>query len=253
MHGSISVCMATCNGARYLRAQLESILAQLGPADELVVSDDASTDDTLAIVAGYGDPRIRVLSGNAWHSPVRNFENALRHVRGEIIVLSDQDDLWLPGRLDLVRQRLAEKVDQVALIMMDGEVVDSVGHPLGPSIFERNRVGTGIVKNIYDNTYTGCCLAFSRPLLDIALPFPKKLPMHDMWLGILAEIFGQVELVPVKTICYRRHGANVSQRASNPVLQVQRRFWLVLNLVGRCGTTRWKRWSGSFSCKAADR
>lgn len=244
---SISVCMATCNGGRYLRAQLESILPQLDPEDELVVSDDSSTDDTLSILADYVDPRIRVLPENTYYNPVQNFENALCHARGEMIVLSDQDDYWLPGRLDLVRQHLAGRVDQVALVMMDGEVVDAAGNDLGASIFKRNRAGTGILKNVYDNTYTGCCLAFSRPLLEIALPFPKNIPMHDMWLGLLAEIFGQVELIPVRTICYRRHGANASQRASSLILQGQRRFWLVLNLLGRYGKITWKRWSGSFS------
>jgi glycosyltransferase involved in cell wall biosynthesis len=241
--------MATCNGGRYLRAQLESILPQLAPEDEVVVSDDSSTDETLAILADYVDARLRVLPGNTWYNPVQNFENALRHARGEILVLSDQDDYWLPGKLDLVRQHLAARVDQVALVMMDGELVDAAGKDLGTSIFKRNRVGTGILKNIYDNTYTGCCLAFSRPLLEIALPFPKRIPMHDMWLGLLAEIFGQVELIPVKTICYRRHGANASQRSASLYLQGQRRFWLVLNLLGRYGAIRWKRWSGSFICQ----
>lgn len=246
LKGSISVCMATCNGGRYLREQLESILPQLGPEDELVVSDDASIDETLAIISDYVDPRIRVFPGNTFRSPVRNFENALRHARGAIVVLSDQDDCWLPGRLDLVRHRLAGKLDQVALIMMDGELVDAEGRDLGMTIFRRNRAGAGILKNIYDNSYTGCCLAFSRPLLEIALPFPEKIPMHDMWLGLLAEIFGHVEFIPVKTICYRRHGANISRRSSNPLLQVERRFWLAMNLIGRYGTMQWKRWTGLF-------
>lgn len=230
---SISVCMATCNGARYLREQLESILVQLGPDDELVVSDDASNDDTLAIVRSYVDPRLRVLAGNAFGSPVRNFEHALRQARGEILVLSDQDDRWNPGRLDLVRQLLAGKGDRVALIMMDGELVDAAGQPLGGSVFERDHAGAGLCKNIYANTYSGCCMAFSRALLEIALPFPRQVPMHDVWLGLLAELFGEVEFVPIRTICHRRHGGNASYRATSRWLQVRRRFWLVVNLLGR--------------------
>ena len=87
MGAMVSVCMATCNGSRYIRAQLESILEQLGPEDELIISDDASTDDTLDIVGSYGDPRIIILSGTEFPSPVRNFEQALRHARGGIVVL----------------------------------------------------------------------------------------------------------------------------------------------------------------------
>lgn len=246
----LSVCMATCNGARYLREQLESILAQLGPEDELVVSDDASTDDTLAILAGYADPRLRVLAGNRFHSPVRNFEHALQQARGGILVLSDQDDIWLPGRLDLVRQQLERKLERPALIMMDGEIVDAAGKPVGETIFARNRVGTGLAKNIYDNTYTGCCLAFTRPLLELALPLPARLPMHDMWLGLLAELCGEVEFVPVRTIHYRRHGANVSSRSTDRLLQMRRRFWLALNLVRRWATIRKKRLPGNTLSKS---
>jgi glycosyltransferase involved in cell wall biosynthesis len=242
--------MATCNGGRYLREQLESILMQLGPGDELVVSDDVSSDDTLAILAGTADLRLRVLSGNVFHSPVRNFENALYHARGGILVLSDQDDIWLPGRLELVRQYLAEKVDRIALIMMDGEIVDAADQPIGQTVFERNRAGAGLLKNLYDNTYTGCCLAFTRPLLDVSLPFPAKIPMHDMWLGLLAEIFGEVAFVPVKTMRHRRHGANASFRSTDRLLQVRRRLDLVLSLAGRCARIWRKGMSGTGRHKA---
>jgi glycosyltransferase involved in cell wall biosynthesis len=235
--------MATCNGSLYVRAQLESILAQLGPDDELVISDDSSKDDTLAIVKSYPDPRINLLTGNEFHSPIRNFEHALRNARGLIVVLSDQDDIWLPSRLDLVREKLWSKRDRVSLIMMDGELIDSEGHSMGKSVFTNFRAGSGLLKNIYDNTYTGCCLAFTRPLLDIVLPFPVRIPMHDMWLGILAEIYGRVEFVPIKTLLYRRHGNNTSYRSSNVHEQILRRVFLSLSLLQRCiGISIFKRY-----------
>lgn len=233
--------MATCNGSRFIRAQLESILPQLGSGDELIVSDDASTDDTLEIVRSFNDPRIRLLTGNEFRSPVRNFEHALCNASGQIVVLSDQDDVWLPGRLDLVREHLGRHIDQVFLVMMDGEIVDAQGACLEQSIFAANHAGRGILKNIYDNTYTGCCLAFTRPLLEIALPFPHRIPMHDMWLGLLAEIFGQVEFVPAKTIQYRRHGSNTSFSSSSVYKQVMRRVFLSLSLLGRCIDPNYRR------------
>jgi glycosyltransferase involved in cell wall biosynthesis len=236
--------MATCNGSRFIREQLDSILAQLGPDDELIVSDDASTDDTLEIVRSYGDPRISILTGNDFHSPIRNFEHALCHARRQIVVLSDQDDIWLPGRLDLIHEQLDTEVTRISLIMMDGEIVDAGGNCLEKSLFTMNRAGPGLLKNIYDNTYTGCCLAFTRPLLEIALPFPHRIPMHDMWLGILAEIFGRVAFVPVKTIRYRRHAANTSFIRPSVYRQIARRFSLSLNLVKRCIEIRYfKRYS----------
>jgi glycosyltransferase involved in cell wall biosynthesis len=234
----LSVCMATCNGSRFIRAQLESILPQLGPDDELIVSDDGSTDDTTEIVRGYGDPRIRLLTGNRFSSPVRNFEHALDHARGRIIVLSDQDDIWFPGRLALVHQHLDSEVDRVSLIMMDGEIIDADGVCSGASIFDVNCAGAGILKNVFDNTYSGCCLAFTRALLEIALPFPGRIPMHDMWLGLLAEIFGRVEFVPVRTIGYRRHAANTSFIRSSVYRQISRRLSLVLSLTQRCCEVR---------------
>lgn len=233
MDVTLSVCMATYNGSRFVKAQLDSIMPQLGQGDELIISDDGSTDGTLEIISSYNDPRIRILSDNRFSSPVHNFEHLLRHVHGQIVVLSDQDDIWLPGRLDLIHQRLDEKTEQVSLIMMDGEFVDAKGNGLGKTLFSANRAGRGLLKNIYNNTYTGCCLAFTRPLLDIALPFPHRIPMHDMWLGLLAEIFGTVEFVPVVTICYRRHDANASYKRSGIYVQIMRRILLSLCLVKR--------------------
>lgn len=225
--------MATFNGSRFIREQLESVLSQLGPDDELIVSDDASTDDTLDIVRSYDDSRILILTGNEFRSPILNFEHALYHASNTIVVLADQDDIWLPGRVALIHERLDAKAEQAALIMMDGEIVDVVGNRLGESVFAANRVGPGILKNIYDNTYTGCCLAFTRPLLSIVMPFPQRIPMHDMWIGILCEVFGEVDFVPVKTIRYRRHPANTSFVRPSVSVQIMRRFVLSLCLINR--------------------
>ena len=112
----ISVCMATHNGARYLQAQLESILSQLGSGDELIISDDSSTDATLEIIRSFDDTRIRLLTGNRFFSPIYNFENALNWVRGHIIVLSDQDDVWLDNKLETVQRKLTGKLGQPALV-----------------------------------------------------------------------------------------------------------------------------------------
>ena len=158
---------------------------------------------------------------------------------------ADQDDIWLPGRLDLIHERLDSEVEKVSLIMMDGEIVDATGRCLENSIFKAHKAGPGILKNIYDNTYSGCCLAFTRPLLSLALPFPQRIPMHDMWLGLLAEIFGRVEFVPVKTIRYRRHTANTSFIRPQVYEQISRRIFLLLNLVVRCIDIRFFRHESS--------
>jgi len=242
MSRSISVCMATYEGGRWVREQLASILRQLGPEDEVVVSDDGSRDDTVAVVRSFGDPRVRVLTDNAFRSPVRNFENALRHARGELLALSDQDDVWLDGRIEIIRARLSSPPSPVHLVVLDAVVTDEGGIVTDPSLFRRIAAGPGVLKNVYDNTYVGCCLAFTRPLLEIALPFPDRIPMHDMWLGLLAEIFGTVEFVPRPMLAYRRHGGNVTsfRRRFMPLVQIRRRWDLSTNLLRRAVMVRRK-------------
>lgn len=231
----ISVCMASRNGARFIRRQLETILTQLGPADEVVVSDDSSTDDTIAIIKGFADPRIRLFENNTFFSPIFNFEHALKQATGEIIVLSDQDDIWLENKIAVIRERFRRRTAPVCLVALDGCVIDEQERILADSIFKKIKAGPGLVKNVYDNTYLGCCLAFSRELLAVALPFPRRIPMHDMWLGLLAEIFGEVAFVPEKTVMYRKHAASLTDFRIRfmPVTQIKRRFFLAYHLAAR--------------------
>ena len=226
----ISVCMTTFNGERYVREQLVSILSQLDKDDELIISDDSSTDATGEIIRGFDDDRITLLEGNSFQNPIYNIENALQHASGELLVLADQDDIWLSNKLSVVSQKLYEKNDRPALVMMDGYIIDAEGVRTGQTIFSRQPPKHGLLANIYDNCFTGCTLAFTRPLLELALPFPSGIPMHDSWLGILAIIAGEVEFTPDKTIEYRRHGANLSHRRRNPFLQIRWRLFLAYHL-----------------------
>jgi glycosyltransferase involved in cell wall biosynthesis len=239
----ISVCMATRNGEKYIKKQLDSILAQLTQEDEVVISDDSSSDSTIAIIKGFLDHRIRLYEGNAFFSPIFNLENALKHASGEIIVLSDQDDIWLDNKMSVIRREFSRVHSGIRLIVLDGHIVDEHEKIMHESIFARINSGQGLIKNIYDNTYMGCCMAFSRDLLKIALPFPRTIPMHDMWLGLLAELFGTVEFVREKTIEYRRHEASVTDlhRRLDVVKQIMRRYHLVTALLGRFLTVKYGR------------
>jgi len=229
----LSVCMATYNGENYLREQLDSILPQLAPEDELVISDDSSTDRTLEIIHSFADDRIRLLTGNRFFSPIYNFENALKQANGDIIALADQDDIWLPDKLALIRQKVGEKIDQPALFMLDGYIIDAKGQRTGQTIFGRKPPKHGVLANLYDNTFTGCTLAFTRELLDIALPFPPGIPMHDSWLGMLALLHGEVQFIETRTMEYRRHGANLSKWQRNPLVQIKWRLCLGYQLYRR--------------------
>lgn len=227
--------MATFDGARYIRRQIETILPQLGAEDELVVSDDGSRDDTVAIVRSFGDPRVRVLEDNPVRGPLRNFEHALRHARGDLIVLADQDDVWLPGKLDEVRSRCRAEPSRPFLLVLDAEIVDEDEQLLEPSVQARLKAGPGLLRNLWANRYLGCCMAFSRDLLDDALPFPPGVDMHDIWLGQLCERVGTTRFVPVVTMRYRRHAETVTgfEIRFEPLQQVRRRLALAWNLTRR--------------------
>jgi glycosyltransferase involved in cell wall biosynthesis len=232
----ISVCMATYNGSRFIRQQLDSILVQLAPEDQVVISDDSSTDDTVAIINEYTDQRIRLLEGNRFRNPIFNFENALLHATGDVIALSDQDDEWLPGKLELIRREFAANPNPVYLVVLDADIVDEAGALIHESVFRKfRRVGPGLAGNIFDNSYLGCCMVFSRELLKYALPFPRRIPMHDIWLGLVAEIFGKTRFIHVKTMHYRKHGSSMTDFGIKfiPWTQVKRRWALGSALLNR--------------------
>jgi hypothetical protein len=125
--------------------------------------------------------------------------------------------------------------------MLNGEVIDEQGQFMGETLFERVRAGKGLLKNIYDNCYTGCAMAFTRELLEVALPFPPGIPMHDSWLGLLSELLGEVEFVEEKTMLYRRHQANASFRRRNVLQQILWRLALTRHLVARYNIVRKRR------------
>jgi len=202
----ISVCMATCNGERYLRAQLDSVLVQLDAGDELVIADDCSTDGTLALIEQRDDPRIRLLPGKFRLGVVANFERALSAARGEYVFLCDQDDVWLPNKRAVFIKALAN----ADLVVSDCRLTDADLNWVALSFFSLRNSGPGLLRNLLRNSFLGCCMAFRRSLLARALPFPTALPMHDTWLGLVASTTGSVRFAPEVTLLYRRHGDNAS-------------------------------------------
>lgn len=202
----VSVCMGTKNGAAFIREQLESILPQLGRNDEIVISDDCSSDDTLAIIRSLADPRITILESACERGITRNFEASLMASKGEYVFLGDQDDVWLPGKINVMRQALEE----YDLVISDCKLVDDTLRTQNNSFYTVNKSGPGLFKNIIKNSYMGCCMAFTRRLKDKALPFPADVPIHDFWIGLIAELYFNVHFLPDILVLHRRHGANAS-------------------------------------------
>ncbi len=203
---SVSVCMATYNGAPFIRKQVDSILLQLNEGDELIVSDDYSSDETVAIIRGINDERIKIYLNNGEKGFVGNFQNALNKVSGELLFLADQDDIWHKNKIESMCKSL-EKAD---LVLSDCRVVNSDGFVIHDSFFKYRKSKPGILKNLIKNSYIGCCMAFRRSTLSYILPIPKNVHMHDWWIGLMVEANGKVCFLNEITMSYIRHGSNAS-------------------------------------------
>lgn len=203
----ISVCMAIYNGETHLHAQIESILKQLNQDDELIICDDHSTDQSIEIIEKFKeDNRIVLLVNNKRLGIIKNFECAMSKARGKYIFLSDQDDVWLDGKVN----KCVEALNSNLLVLTDCIVVDENLSPILNSFFKFNQSKNGFINNLIKNSYMGCCMAFKRELLDTALPIPKNIPMHDVWLGLLAELKGNICFLDEPLILYRRHDNNTA-------------------------------------------
>jgi glycosyltransferase involved in cell wall biosynthesis len=224
--------MATFNGERYVEAQLRSILDQLQPQDEVVIVDDASSDGTVARIVALGDARVRLLPQTQNQGVRASFDRALRACRHPVIFLSDQDDLWLPGKRDALARELAAGA---VLALSDARVIDGAGLVVEESFMARRGGFRGsVTATLTKNRYLGCTMALRRELLDDVLPIPPTVPMHDMWIGLLGTLRGRVAYVDRPLMHYRRHAANVSPDRRAGLVQMLVWRWRLASLaIGR--------------------
>lgn len=237
--------MATYNGELYIKEQMDSILSQLGIEDEVIISDDGSTDKTLDIIKSYSDKRIRLLLGNSFHSPVYNFENALKNANGDIIFLCDQDDIWKANRLSITLAKFNDK--RIDCILCNRDIIDTYGNVSDYQINKSDPIKTTFLHQLLHNPYIGCCMAFRRTLLELALPFPKNLPMHDLWIGLLGKLIERNYFIKESLVLYRRHGSNVTTGKSpySVWYRIKYRIRLYFLLRNRIIERR-KKWQGSY-------
>lgn len=205
----ISVCMATHNGEKYIKEQIDSILKQLCANDEIVISDDGSNDNTLEILKEINDSRIKVFHQ---HSPkgllgheyaTLNFENALRHSHGDYIFFADQDDVWRDDKVK-VSMNYLEDFDY---IVSDAYVTDAKLNVISETRFikEEKVHFNKYLAVVLSTPYQGSCAAFRRCVLEKAMPFPKGIQSHDRWIGNVAAFYFKYRIIPDKLIYYRRH------------------------------------------------
>lgn len=202
----VSVCIATYNGERFLRQQIESILPQLTEEDEIVISDDCSTDRTVALLKEFNDERIKIFVNTKNEGVVKNFENAIIKSTQDYICLSDQDDVWLPEKLNTIKQLLAT----YDFVSHNAYIVNEEGEKLGTDYFSIRKTKYGYVNNLWKMGYLGCCMAFKRQCLSEILPFPKNILWHDMWIAAVLHLEYNGILSNQCLIDYRRHDNNLS-------------------------------------------
>ncbi|MGP6148696.1 glycosyltransferase family 2 protein [Priestia flexa] len=206
---NISVCMAIYNGSSFLKEQLDSILIQLTDKDEVIIVNDNSSDNSLNIISQYNDSRIKVFSNNNNIGVIKSFELAISKAIGDIIFLSDQDDVWVDEKVETIKATFIAN-PKTSLVISDAYVTNGNLEIEHPSFYKLRNSGKGLFKNFYKNTYLGCAMAFKKELKAVILPIPDSAPMHDIWIGLLAEIFTEPEFISSKLILYRRHGNNVT-------------------------------------------
>lgn len=223
----ISVALAAYKGEQYIAEQLDSILKQLGENDEIIVSDDYPQGKTRDEVLKFQDRRIRYIEGKG-EGVVKNFENALNACTGDVIFLCDQDDVWLPDKVESVMKEIQNGAD---LVLHDAAVADSALNITEPSYFAVHGSNASFFGNIIRNSFVGCCMAFKKETLLASLPFPKGLAMHDWWIALVAMKKKQkVVLLDKPLIKWRRHDSTVTGGKTSLWQKIKWRLNIVLSL-----------------------
>lgn len=236
MNEKIDVLMATYNGEKYLKDQIDSILNQTYKNIHLIISDDCSTDKTREILKSYEEnERVSVFYQEKNLGYVKNFEFLLKHITSNLYMLSDQDDFWLPEKIEKSVEKLqSENLD---LVFGDLEVVDENLNTIFPSFAKfmlldrkiRKELNTNKLQYLY-NCMTGCTILSKKKFLNDILPVPttSKYVIHDYWLGLVVSLKGKVGYLETPYIKYRQHGNN--QVGTNKISHKFKKLEQVRNL-----------------------
>lgn len=232
----ISVALAAYKGEDFIGEQLSSILTQLNDTDEVIVSDDFPQGKTREIVleAAEKDTRIKYIEGPA-SGLIMNFENAIKNCTGDYIFLADQDDVWLPDKVEKVTEEFEKGAD---LVLHNAMVTDGSLKITDTSFFSSHGTKAGYLNNVIRNSYMGCCMAFKSEFKEKILPFPEGLPMHDQWIGLIAEKTGKVSLIRKPLILYRRHGGNMTGGKTSLKQKIMWRLSILQEVRKRLTNTR---------------
>jgi glycosyltransferase involved in cell wall biosynthesis len=204
----VSVCMTVYNGKEFISDQIFSVLSQLCDHDELVIVDDFSSDESVAIIEQFQDKRLKLFRNSENIGVIRSFERVIALSTGDLIFLCDQDDVWYPDKVTSIIDIFQKS--RASCIICDANIIDQSNEIIDNSFFKMFNSGSGVWKNFKKNTYLGCCMAFDARAKAWLLPFPRQIPIHDHWMGLVLNAIGGVYFLPKPLMGYRRHGGNVT-------------------------------------------
>lgn len=231
-----SVCMASYNGSKFIKEQIATILPQLSEYDELVIVDDNSNDNTVDIIKSFQTDKVILFENEKNRGHVKAFQKAISLSHNEYIILSDQDDLWLPGRLNLIKDTLNNSEALVLTSNFDLMYYEEAEVKINKEDLIRSENSKRYLKNIFDIMfgripYYGSAMAFKRELLKIIFPIPSFVESHDIWIAIAANLFHTNVHINEKTLIRRIHGNNVSKPNRSLIERLKSRVFFTRSIV----------------------
>lgn len=209
----VSIAMATYNGQKFIKEQIDSILAQTITDFELIISDDNSTDTTVSIIKEYKDKRIKLFENHENIGFVKNFERALQYCKGDYIAFSDQDDIWEPFHLEVLLNNLNKK----DLVCSNAELIDEYGKKANVSMsdvlhLKKLPKDENLIYSLLNKNFVqGSTILFKKDLLVKAFPIPEGVKFHDHWLALFAANHGGINYTKQSTLLYRQHSAAITR------------------------------------------
>lgn len=232
----VEILLATYNGEKYISHQLDSILNQTYKNIRILIHDDGSTDNTLKIIKEYQNEypdRIFLIDdGIKTGGAVWNFEHLMKYSNAEYIMFSDQDDVWLPEKIEITLHEFIKTEEKnkntPILVYTDAIVVDDELKILNESFWKYTKIRgdkISLGRALETSLGLGCTMMFNRSLRNLSIPFPKSAIAHDMWVSLVAVSLGIVRYINKSTILYRQHRTNVSgAEKSNTLILLKNLF-----------------------------
>lgn len=219
---TIDIVLAVYNGERFLDEQIQSILYQTCPYWRLIIRDDGSSDDTPRIIQNYTkkypDKIISINDRGLNVGACGNFGLLLQNATAEYIMFCDQDDVWLPRKIDLTLKKMIALEKEYGrnmplLVYTDMKVVDDHLSVIEDSFWRHQvfnpNIGRSLSRFLVSNVATGCTVMINRKLKEVAIPLPQEAMMHDWWVGLISVALGKNAYLEEATVLYRQHASNV--------------------------------------------